>query len=234
MKRRKPLVSQHLENISGAALEKYEHIVRDFVSGRHGVYALYRRNKLYYVGLAKNLRNRLRAHLRDRHHGSWDRFSVYLTVDDRHLKELESLVLRIVPTTGNKVRGKFAKSENLDRAFQRAVVTDFQQKMRDLLGKGPRLAKEARRRGRPPTKHGSGRLPLAGVFARTVKIRKRFKGELYRARLRRDGRIRYKGKLYESPSLAAKAVTKRCVNGWSFWTYEAGPGKWLPLKRLRR
>jgi type I restriction-modification system DNA methylase subunit len=34
---------------------------------RHGVYALYRGNRLYYVGLASNLRSRLNTHLRDRH-----------------------------------------------------------------------------------------------------------------------------------------------------------------------
>ena len=94
MAKRKPLVSQHLENISRQALEKYQNVVRRYVRRRQGVYALYRRGKLYYVGLASNLRSRLAHHLRDRHRDSWDRFSVYLTIGDSHLKELESLILR--------------------------------------------------------------------------------------------------------------------------------------------
>jgi len=81
------------------------------------VYALYKRSKLYYVGLAKDLK----AHLNDRHGQSWDRFSVYLTIGDEHLKELESLILRIVKPKGNKVKGKFAKSQDLRRTTQ--VVT---------------------------------------------------------------------------------------------------------------
>ena len=103
MKKQKALVSQHLENISRDALEKYQSIIRRYVRRRQGVYALYRRKKLYYVGLASNLRSRLARHLKDRHGDSWDRFSVYFTIGDTHLKELESLILRIVKPPANKV-----------------------------------------------------------------------------------------------------------------------------------
>lgn len=88
MAKRSPMVCQHLENISREGLEKYQDVIREYVKGRHGVYALYRGIKLYYVGLATNLRMRLAHHLRDRHHNSWDRFSVYLTIGDNHLREL--------------------------------------------------------------------------------------------------------------------------------------------------
>ena len=79
MKRRTQLVCQHLENISRQALERHQNIIGQYARGRQGIYALYRRGKLYYVGLATNLRNRLKQHLKDRHGGSWDQFSVYLT-----------------------------------------------------------------------------------------------------------------------------------------------------------
>ena len=65
MAKRIPLVCQHLENISREAFEKYQDIVRRHVRRRQGVYALYRRGKLYYIGLASNLRSRLAHHLRD-------------------------------------------------------------------------------------------------------------------------------------------------------------------------
>ena len=82
MAKRAQLVSQHLENISHEALSKYQDVIRSYVRGRQGIYALYRKNELYYVGLAGNLRSRLRSHLRDRHKKLWDRFSVYLTIGD--------------------------------------------------------------------------------------------------------------------------------------------------------
>jgi len=49
MKKRVQLVCQHLENISREALEKHQKIIRRYVGDRHGVYALYRQNKLYYA-----------------------------------------------------------------------------------------------------------------------------------------------------------------------------------------
>ncbi|MFO0792292.1 MAG: GIY-YIG nuclease family protein, partial [Pirellulales bacterium] len=94
MKKRTQLVCQHLEYISREALERYQDIIRQYIRGRHGIYALYRKGKLQYVGLASNLRARLHRHLRDRHKDSWDHFSVYLTIDNRGIKELETLLLR--------------------------------------------------------------------------------------------------------------------------------------------
>ena len=77
MARHSQLVCRHLENVSRQALDKYQHIIRQYVRNCPGVYALYRRGKLYYVGLASNLPTRLGHHLKDRHSQSWDRFSVY-------------------------------------------------------------------------------------------------------------------------------------------------------------
>lgn len=117
------LVSQHLENISREALERYQKIIRDYVQKRQGVYALYRRGKLYYVGLASHLNWRLKHHLKDRHGESWSRFSVYLTIDDSHLREIEPLLLRVVQPKppGNKVRGKFSRSEKSAQALHRGI-----------------------------------------------------------------------------------------------------------------
>lgn len=89
------LVCQHLEGVARNALSEHQKLIKRLVRRRNGVYALYRKDKLYYVGLAKSLSSRLKQHLRDRHSGSWDRFSAYLTLGNQHLKELESLILRI-------------------------------------------------------------------------------------------------------------------------------------------
>lgn len=127
------LVSQHLENISRTALEKYQGILKEYVKGRHGVYALYSKDHLYYVGLASNLRNRLKAHLKDRHAQTWDSFSVYLTINDSHLHELETLILKIASPKGNRVSGNFIKAQNLKPIFKNAV-TKAQQKELVKLG----------------------------------------------------------------------------------------------------
>ena len=121
MPRPAQLVCQQLEKIPREALKEYQRIVRNYVRGRHGIYALYRRGKLYYMGLASNLRSRLNTHLTDRHAQSWDRFSVYLTIDDRHLKDLESLLLRMMRPDGNKQSGKFVQCQDLCPDFRRRI-----------------------------------------------------------------------------------------------------------------
>ena len=135
MARQSQLVCQHLENISHDALSKYQNVIRSYVRGRQGIYALYRKNELYYVGLASNLRNRLKHHLRDRHRELWDRFSIYLTIGDSHLKELESLILRTIKPSGNHQSGKFIKSENLRNRLSRDLRAQQRQELDWVIGR---------------------------------------------------------------------------------------------------
>lgn len=229
MARRSQLVSQHLENISSEALDKYQDVIRGYVRGRQGIYALYRRNKLYYVGLASNLRNRLQHHLRDRHKGIWDRFSVYLTIGDSHLKELESLILRTVKPRGNTQSGKFIKSENLRGRLSRDLRAKHREELNWLIGRSTSpISKRRKRKSRP-----KGQPVLATFFNRSTRLRAFYRGKLVRARIRRNGFIRYKTKDYKSPSLAGSAVVKRSCNGWTFWKYERAPGDWIFPNGLR-
>jgi hypothetical protein len=230
MARQSQLVCQHLENISSDALEKYQDVIRSYVRGRQGIYALYRRNKLYYVGLAGNLRNRLKHHLRDRHKGIWDRFSVYLTIGDSHLRELESLILRTVKPKGNTQTGKFFKSENLRSRLARDLRKKHREEINWLIGRAtaPTLARPRRSAAR------NGRPILANYFNRSARLRAKYRGNIIKARIRRNGLIRYNNKDFKSPSLAGSAVVKRSCNGWTFWKYERAPGDWVPLDELRR
>ncbi len=45
MAKRPQLVCQHLENISRKVLEDYKDIIREYVRRRHGVYALYNKQR---------------------------------------------------------------------------------------------------------------------------------------------------------------------------------------------
>jgi hypothetical protein len=230
MARHLQLVCRHLENVSRQALAKYQHIIRQYVRNCPGVYALYRRGKLYYVGLASNLPTRLGHHLKDRHSQSWDRFSVYLTIGDTHLRELESLVLRIVKTKGNKQKGKFIKSEDLRPHFTRDAKRSWQLEMQEMLGLSARPTPQTQ------AVATDGRTPvLAAYIDGPLKLRARCKGETLHATVARTGTIRYNGMVYTSPSLAgAAARKKRTCNGWTFWQYERAPGDWVPLDELRK
>lgn len=221
---RRSLVCQHLENVSRAAIEEYQRIVRAYVRGRQGIYALYRRNKLYYVGLASNLRIRLKHHLKDKHAESWDRFSVYLTIGDRHLKEREALVLRIMTPKGNRQKGRLKYSENLRFQLSRAIKSAQRREFDELFGR--RAASAVR-----PPKPASAK--LARYVTKPTPIKARYRDRMFYGWIRRDGRIRFRGRLYDSPSAAGAAARKRATNGWTFWQYQRAPGDWVELSKLR-
>ena len=233
MAKRNPLVTQHLERISREALEEYQDIVKKFVRGRQGVYALYRRDKLYYVGLASNLRNRLRHHLKDRHGQAWDKFSVYLTIGDSHLKELESLILRIIKPSGNRMAGKFVKSDDLRQKFRYAVRQMHRRWEDEMIGKAPAAENILRRK---TEKREVGMAPILSKYENLPKsLRAKYKGKTLRAFVRNDGSIAFKGKRYLSPSSAgAVAKGKSACNGWAFWYFQRSPGDWVKLDTLRR
>ncbi len=239
---RKPigqLVCQHLEKISRRLIEDYPEVIREFVRGRHGIYALYRKNHLYYVGLASNLPFRLKHHLRDRHGHTWDRFSIYLTISDAHLKELESLVLRISSPQGNVQAGKFLRSQDLRRTVY-GRIRDIQKKERmDLFGEDVFETKI-----RKPKVVDKEQGILAPYASKRFHIRFQYKGKLYVAHVRKDGWItfdsrsanygKFKVKKFKSPSAAAKAITNHEMNGWHCWKYERSPGEWVLLDELRK
>lgn len=219
-----------MEGISRAALEEYPQHFREFARRRNGIYALYKGKRLYYVGLARDLRNRLKQHLRGRHGNSWDRFSMYLTIGDEHVRELESLVLRIVRPTGNAQIGKFGRAENLRRAFARRVREDWRKRVNVLIGRVDLKPKI--------TIRTSGKRPavLAKYVRAPMRLRAIYKKEPVRGRVLRNGVVVVNGKRFTSPSLAAKAACpgRGAVNGWWFWRYERAPGDWVRLSELRR
>jgi hypothetical protein len=228
------LVSQYLEGISRTALAEYQQFFKDVARRRNGVYALYKKKRLYYVGLARDLRARLKGHLRDRHSESWDRFSLYLTIGDQHIKELESLVLRIVKPEGNRQVGRFSKAENLRRRLTGIVRQDNSKRLAILLGKELSGAERLKRKGRRAA--DKSRPVLANYANRPVRLRAVDKGKTLKARVRRDGSISFGGNRFTSPSTAASHAIRgrRAINGWHFWKYERAPGDWVRLRELRR
>lgn len=222
------LVIGHLEGVSGRLLELYPAIVRQLIRGKSGVYALYRNDSLYYVGLARNLMGRVSNHTKDRHVGRWNRFSVYLTTHDKHIKELESLLLRIVGPSGNLQSGKLPGSVDLFRTIKRIMRAEDDDRRAQLLG-----GREASRRVRSRAAKRGGARTLARVLGRRVPLRGWYKGQEYRGSLRLDGTVSYGRKVFASPSAAAIAVRKRNTNGWAFWHYRDKRGEWVSLGTLR-
>lgn len=230
-RKRHPLVVEHLEHISRKVLEDYQRNLREYVKGRFGIYALYRRDKLYYVGLASNLRNRLKSHLRDKHAAGWDRFSLYLTHTNEHLRELEALALRIASPKGNLSKTRFAHAKDLRDVLRKQIEESQQDELAALFEYVPRS--RAKTKGARRKAEAGARLRLTDVVEGRVPIRMTYKGKRHSAVIRKNGTIRFRGKTFKSPSAAAKSVLKRPVNGWYLWKYESAPEKWVRLRELR-
>ncbi len=214
MPRRPKLVTQFLERVHRDAFADHPELVRKLVHGRNGIYALYRKDRLYYVGLAKDLRWRLKHHLKDRHADSWDRFSVYLTIGEQHLRELESLAIRIMRPAGNRQIGRIAGADNLTKTLQRALEEKWKREALRVLGKQDALLK-------PRTSRKS------------IKLRGWHKGKLFKARLWPDKTVTIRGGSdYTSLSRAARAICSHSVNGRRFWHYERSPGDWVQIREL--
>ena len=229
-KKSQSLVCEHLENVSGQLLEDFTPLISGYVKGRKGVYALYNGDKLYYVGLASNMKNRLKAHLNDRHKGKWDKFSVYLAHDDEHLRELEALVIRIAAPKGNTIKGKFSDSTNIKPRLTKDIKEYYEQEMVIILG--------GKKKKKPATSKSADKehkTQLSPYITKRFTIRAEYKGYTYEAKVHKDGTIVYDGKKYNSPSLAGIAVNKKkTVNGWKFWKYRNDDGEWMYIDELRQ
>ncbi len=229
MSKQKHLVLQHLENISGEVLQDYAGVIKEFIRGKAGVYALYKKQRFYYVGLASNLMNRLKIHLNDRHKGLWNRFSVYLTVHDEHMKELESLLLRIYKPKGNRAGGRFIQSKNLKANLNKKIKEIDDLKRALLIGDEVKIVKKINKQ----QSEKSAKRIIVHLIKRLA-LRATHKKKVYKASLRKDGTISYKGKIFNAPSSAANAITGTSIDGWYFWKFKNEKGNWVKLNELRK
>jgi hypothetical protein len=227
MPKSRRLVTQHLEGVSWKLLKDYPHLINDMIKRRAGVYALYKNDQLYYVGLASNLMGRLKTHIRGKQ-GSWDRFSVYLTLRDEHIKELESLLLRIVKPEGNKQQGKFVQSQNLHPLLNKLVDEKLKDQKADLMGGRVALQHQLAK-----GKKAKGKGALKGLVNRRITLKAWRGGFEYTASLRKDGMIGYDGQLFDSPNAAATAALGKPAGGWGFWRFKDKSGDWVLLRILK-
>ena len=96
-----------------------------------GIYALYEDDKLYYVGLTRNLFGRIRWHLKDRHAGRWDSFVVFRIKRVSYLKDIETLITRIIDVPGNRQRGNVPRDADINRLLK-SILRDHRREIRAI------------------------------------------------------------------------------------------------------
>jgi len=227
------IIVGHLERISSKVFDQYRKQITDIIKGNYGVYALYRREKLYYIGLATDFRKRINQHLRDRHKGKWSHFSLYIIRKSDHIREIETLLLRITNPTGNSMKGKLKNSRNLAPKLKRLMLEDFKLFVEETFGgKKKKVLKKKAVNSKRKTKD---KRPLHGYFPKGKVIYASYKGKDYKAWICSNARIKYNGKYYDSPSIAGIAATrKKRLNGWRFWKYKNPKGELVYIDALRK
>jgi hypothetical protein len=139
------------------------------VGNNHGIYALYRDKNLYYVGLARNLKRRVKHHLEDRHAGRWNFFSMYLVRSELNLRDLESLAIRISFPEANRTRGKFGGAPDLKKALKKKLTSRAKDKIRRTLGGVGLSAGSSGDTALPAGPERRKRRERSGPFAEVVK-----------------------------------------------------------------
>ena len=230
------IIQGHLEKVSSTVFERYLNEITSLISGNQGVYSLYSRHKLYYIGLASNLKWRIRHHLKDKHSGKWDRFSLYVIRKEDHIREIEALLVRIAGPAGNSQKGKLNKSLNLLPKLKREVKKKQEAERKKLFEERTGNKKKKATKKKTETKSVTKKVgrPLKGLLAGKM-IYVNYKGIKYKAWVFNNGRIKYDGQIYDSPSTVGSVIRGgKSTNGWRFWKYKNKSGELVYLSKLRK
>ena len=223
------ILTQKLEGISKKIFERYKKKVIQYIGNKPGVYALYDEKELYYVGRASDLAKRVNHHLKDRHSALWTHFSVYFTKKAQYANDIEAVIISIAQPKGNKVKPKLGKEKKLKDILRKAIKESHQEELRELgLGRKKRVNLKKKSKNRPNLKN---------YFERKKPLMKSYKGKPYRAVLLKSGKIKYKNKLYNTPTSAAQAIVHKhspnsAVNGRKFWFIKDSGNNWVKLSDL--
>ncbi|GAH64347.1 unnamed protein product [marine sediment metagenome] len=103
-----------------------------------------------------------------------------------------------------------------------------------MLGNGKGKATRNKAKKRRKKAKGVER-PLKGLFPTGKMIYRKYKGKDYKAWISGNGKIKYNGKWYDSPSVVGSVVRGgKATNGWRFWKYKNKSGELVYLSELRK
>lgn len=215
------IIKESLENVSRNLFKDHMEIITELIGDSSGIYALYDENELYYVGRARELKQRVKHHLKDRHDSQWTHFSLYLVKRNDHIGDIESLLIRVAAPVGNRAKPKGRDSRLMLSKLRKMIRQKHKRELAELI--------PGRKRTRIVEKHT--RDTLAGLVKVRTPIYRTYKGREYKATLVPKGFILFKGERYNTPTSAAVQIVDRStVNGWTFWRIKNSSGEWVSLK----
>ncbi len=247
----KKLLINKLEGCPVAIFEpKYKKIRKDIFKNKYGIYALFDKKGIYYVGRG-DVECRLKDHLtRNRHSEKWDYFSVYFTATTEMATALEAIILSIYSPKGNKQSSKVEKvvknKEKMKRKVEKQMkeIDDEHRQFRkpgisakNKKGKGNRANKGVRvvvSQGMTQRRFQLKDFFSNGFLRGPQTLKAEYKAKPFYAVLLPSGEIEYQGKKYSSPSHAAMVAKRsKSENGWNVWKIQNSSNKWITLNLLK-
>jgi hypothetical protein len=149
------LIKGVLENIPPESFEFLEEVINDMMKGKPGIYALYDNKKLYYVGLSYYLKERVEEHTRDRHAKKWNKFSIYIFRRKKFVKDVETILLRVIDPPGNTVKGKIPKLNSLQKVLKKAAkqkVSEAKKNVKEVKKEAKKNVKEVKKEAKKNVK----------------------------------------------------------------------------------
>jgi len=118
--KRGSLIRYPLENIKRESFETIRKELKEILHRKPGIYALYRGNRLVYVGLASSLYRRVKGYLKSKRL-KWDNFSIFIIKRLRYLKDLETAVVRIAKPEANRIEGRVPHHNFLKQVLKEKI-----------------------------------------------------------------------------------------------------------------
>lgn len=225
------IITSKIEHIHKDLFGDYSSALAELVGRSQGVYALYHKGELYYVGKAVHLIRRVGQHLKDKHAGKWSHFSIFLTNNREHVSAIESVLISVAYPEGNTARPKGDIDVSLRRTLMKIIQKQHKEKLDTLIGHKDSLrAKKKPKSTRTIRKKTKN--TLAHKFASGKTLRADFKDKQYKAKLLTNGNIKYASKTYTSPTAAAMQIVGGRINGMRFWRIKNKQGEWVRLKNI--
>lgn len=127
------LVKGYLPPTSRKLLEVsfFKKEIKEMLKENSGLYVLYKKGELYYVGITGNLFGRLNTHTKDKHKDKWDKFSVFIIGRGKYLKDIESMAQLISNPPANVWKGKFKKHYQYSDKI-RSLIKDISKIIEDV------------------------------------------------------------------------------------------------------
>ena len=88
---------------------------------KKGIYALYKKDKLYYVGKSTDLNNRLQSHMSNKHQHKWDKFSLFIIKNPKYVTDVETALINIAKPKGNTQGARIPKDKALQKFVKHAI-----------------------------------------------------------------------------------------------------------------